>query len=391
MLLPNKVTQIPYSKQSLTQEDFDAVLEVMNSSFLTQGPQIDLFEKALAKRFQVKHAIACSSGTAAIHLSYASLGASADSVGIVPAVTFSATANAFRYLGAKVIFCDVNPADGIIDLDSLQRILESLPEEQLDRCNFVSPVSFAGKVAPLKECADLCEKYGMTLVEDASHSPGGWSERETSGDCKWTQAACLSFHPVKHICAGEGGAVLTNLTEVADRCKALRSHGIVRPFDDKHPTPWKYEQVDLGWNYRITDLQAALGRSQLGKLDESINARKRIAKRYDEALSAPPFSERIDRPALTDGHSWHLYVIRFKEEGLRDQAYKFLKGLGIITQIHYTPLYRHPYFAKLVGNLRLPGAEEYFAGCLSIPLFPTLTQIDQDKVISELARFLSKH
>jgi dTDP-4-amino-4,6-dideoxygalactose transaminase len=149
--------------------------------------------------------------------------------------------------------------------------------------------------------------------------------------------------------------------------------------------------VDLGWNYRITDLQAALGRSQLGKLDESINARKRIAKRYDEALSAPPFSERTHRPALTDGHSWHLYVIRFKEEGLRDQAYKFLKGLGIITQIHYTPLYRHPYFAKLVGNLRLPGAEEYFAGCLSIPLFPTLTQIDQDKVISELARFLSKH
>ena len=385
------MSQIPYSKQNLTEEDLNSVLEVLQSNFITQGPQIGLFEAALAQRFKVEQAVACSSGTAALHLSYASLGVTEESIGIVPAVTFSATANAFRYLGAKVIFCDVNPTDGIIDLNSLSQILEDLPKEQLQKPNFVSPVSFAGKVAPLRECSDLCEPFGIKLVEDASHSPGGWNEDGTSGACQWTQSACLSFHPVKHICAGEGGAVLTNSSPIADRCRSLRSHGIIRPFDEDHPTPWQYEQVDLGWNYRMTDLQASLGKSQLSQLDQSLKARKSIAKRYDDLFSLAPFSDHIERPTLSDGHAWHLYIIRFKEKGLRDKAHKFLKKSGILTQIHYIPLYRHPYFEKLVGKLSLAGAEKYFAGCLSIPLFPTLEESEQDQVVSELASFLSQN
>ncbi len=382
---------IPYSRQSIQEDDYNAIMKVLHSDFITQGPEVVNFENALIKKFKVNHALACSSGTAALHLAYASMGAGSTSLGIVPAVTFAATANSFHHLGSKVVFCDVDPTDGLIDLQSLEETLSKVDEDQLGQTNFVSPVSLAGKVAPLQACRELSSKYGFKVVEDASHSPGAWSAKEKSCDCKWTDAACMSFHPVKHICCGEGGAVLTNSESVFEKAKLLRNHGISRPFSEDHETPWQYQQVELGWNYRMTDMQAALGISQLSRLENSLSARKSKAKKYESAFSLPPFREYIELPRLQSGHSLHLYVIRFKIKGLRNQAYKFLKSRGILTQVHYIPLYRHPYFENSVGRMRLPGAEEYFESCLSIPLFPTLGKTQQEKVIDEIASFLLSH
>ena len=275
---------IPYSRQEISEQDIAEVGRVLRSSFLTQGPEVELFERALIDRFQVNFAICCSSGTAALHLAYAALGVKQESFGFVPAVTFSATANAFRYLGAQVIFCDIDPETGIIDLNSLEKQLVKFRKKS-DAICAISPVSFAGKVAPLEECRKLADTFGCSLVEDASHSAGAYGIESHGHDdksitSKSLDASCMSFHPVKHICAGEGGVVLTNNEDIAWKANRLRTHGIVRPHGDDHPTPWLYEQSELGWNYRLSDLHSVLGRSQLSRLDKSIAKRKKIALNY---------------------------------------------------------------------------------------------------------------
>ena len=252
---------------------------------MTQGPQIEKFEEELKERFNVNYAVCCSSGTAALHLAYASIEIDSRSIGFVPSVTFSATANAYRYLGADVIFCDVNPETGIIDLNHLQEQLVKFRDLSKGICA-ISLVSFAGKVAPLLEAEKLANSFDCRLIEDASHSPGAFSESNDgspifSVSSKSLDAACISFHPVKHICAGEGGVVLTNCDKIAWKAKHLRSHGITRPFTDDHPTPWYYQQNNLGWNYRLSDIHAALGRSQLKRLDAGLKARKKIASKYN--------------------------------------------------------------------------------------------------------------
>ena len=258
---------IPYSKQDLTDRDIAEVTRVLKSDLITQGPEVDLFEDALKTEFSVDHAVACSSGTAALHLSYAALGVDSQSIGIVPAITFSATANAFRYLGAEVRFCDINPQTGLICLESLEAILAELPRVDAPCPGVIAPVSFAGSVAPLNSVKKLADSIGFKIIEDASHSPGAFSSlgtlHERSCSCINTDAACVSFHPVKHICCGEGGVVLTNNQKLATIARQLRSHGIERPNNDSHETPWFYQQNNLGWNYRLTDIQSALGRSQL--------------------------------------------------------------------------------------------------------------------------------
>lgn len=384
---------IPYSRQSISEEDIVAINQVMRSDFLTQGPKIDEFENELSSWFGVEHAITCSSGTAALHLAYAAVGVNEESLGIVPAITFSATANALRYQSAQVMFCDVQAETGLIDLGSLQHCLEQVDEKQKEKTNLIAPVSFAGCVAPLEECKTLADRYGFSLVEDASHSPGAWKTDASGSKIKsssgeWADASTLSFHPVKHLCCGEGGAVLTNSSSLAGLAKRLRTHGIRRPFEESHDTPWRYEQEDLGWNYRLTDLQAALGISQLRRLDEFLTRRRALASRYCEILRESPFSDHFDVPAPDPGNAWHLFIIRFKEEGRRDLAHKFLKKKGILSQVHYVPLYRHPYYHDQNEEIRLPGAEKYFSGCLSIPLFPDLSLDDQDRVIDEISNFI---
>ncbi|MDG1138709.1 MAG: aminotransferase class I/II-fold pyridoxal phosphate-dependent enzyme [Opitutales bacterium] len=386
---------IPYSKQSISADDIQAVKRVLKSDFLTQGPKVPEFERALARYFGTKYAICCSSGTAALHLAYSSLGASPSSIAIVPAITFAATANAFRYLGSDVIFCDVVPETGHICIHHLEKILSSIPKLKNDQKGFIAPVSFAGAIAPLERCNQLASRYNFQVIEDASHAVGAWTHNENgkkkvyAGACIHTQASCLSFHPVKHVCCGEGGAVLTNSTETANTARKLRSHGIERPFDDEHDTPWYYQQVDLGWNYRMTDLQAALGMSQLSRIEDSLKSRKEMARRYIELLSVERFSGSILLPVFNEGHAWHLFIIRFCRAGMRNRAYKYLKSKHIHTQVHYIPVYKHPYYQTMHRDLQLSGSEDYFESCLSIPMYSGLTLKQQNRVIAELDNFLA--
>lgn len=383
---------IPYSCQDISEGDITAVQHVLKSPYLTQGPEVNFFEDELKDRFQVEHAICCSSGTAALHLAYSSIGINEKSIGFVPAVTFSATANAFRYQGGDVVFCDIHPETGIIDLNSLEAQLAKYRNLSEGTCA-ITPVSLAGKVAPLIEARKLADSFGCSLIEDASHSAGahegyGTSIDTTSISSPCLDASCMSFHPVKHICAGEGGVILTNCKKIAEKATQLRSHGIIRPFPNEHPTPWHYEQIDLGWNYRLSDIHAALGRSQLKKLDARLRARKHIALRYNNSFLESPFREIFSAPNLEDGHAWHLYVIRFLQKGVRDRAHKYLKSKGVMTQVHYIPLYKHPYYQKIAGDLSLPGAEKYYQSCLSIPMFPSLSEEQQSKVIDSLESFI---
>ena len=386
---------IPYSRQSISDDDITSINRVMRSDFLTQGPRVKDFEKDLSSWFGVEHAVVCSSGTAALHLAYAAAGVKEGSLGIVPAITFSATANALKYQSAKVAFCDVSPETGLIDPESLGQCLEQVSDEQKEKTNVVAPVSFAGSVAPLEKCSALANEHGFAMIEDASHSPGAWKEEPSGSKAKsasgqWEDAATLSFHPVKHICCGEGGAVLTNSGKLAESAEKLRSHGIYRPFGETHETPWRYEQEELGWNYRLTDLQAALGISQLKRLDGFLAQRRSLAARYRECLKEKPFCDHFELPEVDPGNAWHLFVIRFKQEGRRNLAHKFLKERNVLTQVHYVPLYRHPYFERMMGKIRLPGAESFFKGCLSIPLYAQLSESDQDQVIEELGHFVNQ-
>ena len=384
---------IPYSKQSIKDVDLEAVSEVLKSPWLTQGPKVSEFEAHLSKTLQVKEAVACSSGTAALQLAYASLGVNSDSIGIVPSVTFAATANAFRYLGARVLLCDVDPDDGIICLSSLEERLIHAKKNYNFNIGVISPVSLAGKSAPLAKVNELAKKYDFLVVEDASHSPGAYLESDNgqksySASCEWTDVATVSFHPVKHICCGEGGVMLTNSSELSKRAARLRSHGITRDTDQSKKRPWYYEQVELGWNFRLTDIQAALGIEQVKRLGSSIQKRHSIAQKYNSAFAESEFRSKIDCPPLLKGHAWHLYVIRFRQSALRDQAYHFLKERGITTQVHYIPIYRHPYHAGHHKEEDFPGAEAYFSSCLSIPMHPSLTTSEQDDVIKALGDFL---
>ncbi len=385
---------IPYSRQNITESDLSAVSRVLKSDFLTQGPQVEAFEDALKVKFSVNYAVLCSSGTAALHLSYASIGVGPKTIGIVPAITFAATANAFRYLGAEVRFCDVDDRTGLLCLSSLEEILRDLSLDACDCPGVISPVSFAGATAPLADVQKCAKKYGFRVVEDASHSPGSFIKNSRnsyrSATCEYSDTACLSFHPVKHICCGEGGAVLTNDKQIGETARKLSSHGIVRSYDKANQTPWFYEQTELGWNYRLTDIQAVLGKSQLSRLDEQLEIRRKLASIYDQAFSQSPFKDCFECPVANIGHAWHLYIIRFKKAGLRDKAYRFLKNKGIMTQIHYIPVYRHPYYEKRYGELRLPGAEKFYHSCLSIPMFPTLSDEKQKEVIKQIGIFCEK-
>ena len=388
---------IPYSRQWIDEEDVEAVARVLRSDWVTQGPSLEAFEHALAKRVGARRAVAVSHGTAALHLGYAALGASDGSIGITSPITFAATANALRYCGAQARFCDVDPETGLMDPASLEK---TIAEENVDsgKPHLVIPISFAGRLAPLDEISEVAENAGFTVLEDAAHSLGAFADRKGrrlgSGACELTDAAVVSFHPVKHLCTGEGGAILTNDETLADKMLSLRSHGMHRPYaDDAEPSPdrpsWYCEQTELGWNYRMTDLQAALGLRQLERLDFFLERRRVLAARYQEALAQAPYDAFIDLPPPEEGHSRHLFVILFRDPAHRNLAHDFLKARGIQTQEHYLPVYRHPYYERLNGRQRLPGAEAYFSRCLSIPLFPKMTDPEQERVIEELKQCLN--
>jgi len=388
---------IPYAAQWIDESDIQAVSKVLRSPFLTQGPAIHALERALAEVVGVAEAVAVSNGTAALHLASEALGVGPGSIGVVAPISFSATANCLRYCGAEVRFSDVDPLTGLMDPHSLDQVLAQVSQET-DK-GIVIPVSLAGRVPRLSEIKAVAAKYNVPVLEDAAQSFGAFEEdlggRYLSASCVHSEAATFSFHPVKHICAGEGGAVLTNNPELADRVRFMRSHGIVRPFaaESKDPIsepPWYYEQHDLGFNYRITDIQCALALSQLEKQPFFMERRRALADRYYQKFSEEPFRRCFDCPSTHPGHAYHLFVIHFKDGFSRDDAHAYLKAHGIMTQVHHVPIYKHPYYVNRYGEQSLPGAEAYFKNCLSIPLYPKLKFSEQDRVIQALETYCNQ-
>jgi UDP-4-amino-4,6-dideoxy-N-acetyl-beta-L-altrosamine transaminase len=388
---------LPYARQWIDEADIAAVAGVLRSDFLTQGPAIERFEAALAAATGAGHAVAVASGTAALHLVCEALGLGPGAVGVTSPITFAASANCFLYAGAKAAFSDVDPASGLLDPAGLDTTLAGLSAAGSPP-GIVVAVSLAGRVPGLPVLQGICARHGWTLVEDAAHSLGATYAAEgrtcASGSCAHTRAAILSFHPVKHITCGEGGAVLTNDAGVAERVRLLRSHGMRKPAPAARPAmegDWFYEQEALGYHYRMTELQAALGTSQLARLPAFLARRRELARRYAETLAGEPFCRVLRPPVAEAGHAWHLFVVHFRDEGLRRRAYDFLAARGIRTQVHYIPVYRHPHYRRTMGGTRLPGAEAWYRGCLSLPLYPKMSDADQDRVLADLAVFAAAH
>lgn len=395
--------RLPYGRQEIAAEDLAAVEACLRSERITQGPRVREFEAGLEQVSGAPHAVAVSSGTAALHLLYQALGVQAGDVVVTSPITFVATANAARYLGAEVVFSDVEPDTGLLDPVDLERTLARLAQARRQP-RLVVPVDFAGQPADLPRIADLAAQAGAQVVSDAAHSLGASYEHAgrtvQAGSCTHSVGAIFSFHPVKHITTGEGGAALTRDPEVRDRLLALRTHGVhrdaerlVRPRDDVWAGPWYYEQDQLGYNYRLTDLQSALGCAQLARLDDFLARRRRLAARYDAALAAAPFAGRLAVLGLRPQRrsSYHLYVLRVLPapgEAARDVAarrrdlFLHLQRAGIDPQVHYIPVPWQPFHRD---DAPLPGAEAYYAGCLSLPLYPSLSDADQRRVLEALA------
>jgi UDP-4-amino-4,6-dideoxy-N-acetyl-beta-L-altrosamine transaminase len=378
---------ISYGHQSISEEDIQAVAAVLRSSFLTTGPVAAEFESALCDLTGAKHAIVCSNGTTALHLACLSLGISKDDLGVTSPITFMASANCVEFCGGRSDFVDIDPATLCLSPEKLEAYCQNIAVPKV-----VVPVDFAGVPADLLQIHALSKKYGFHVIEDAAHSIGSsyeWNGRQIScGACVHSDLAIFSFHPVKTITTGEGGAVLTNDDKLAARIRLMRSHGIERCSDllTKNDGPWYHEMTDLSYNCRITDFQCALGKSQLTKLHSFKARRKEIVDRYNAALSG--FEELIC-PHEPVGNSvcYHLYVLQFKVGGhKRYEAFQKLSKVNIYCQIHYIPVYWQPYYSKRYGYSigKCVKAEEYYARCLSLPLYPTLNNDEVDYVIESV-------
>lgn len=390
---------ISYGRQYITEEDIQAVVETLKSDYLTQGPRIPEFEKKFAEYLGVKHACMVSNGTAALHLCAMALDIKPGDKVITTPITFVASANGFRYLGADIVFCDIDSKTFLMDLDKLEVILKASPKGTYKA---VVPVDFAGYPIDEERLHKLAQEYGFKVVVDACHAPGGiWTdskgEKQMIGNCKYADLTVFSFHPVKHIAAGEGGAITTNDDELYRKVALYRTHGITKDASlmTRNDGGWYYEMQELGYNYRITEFQAALATSQLRRLDWSIERRNEIAKRYDEAFSKLAIINEqlpITIPYRQDGivHAFHLYVIEVHPTR-RKALYDYLREHNIFAQVLYIPAHTMPYY-KSLGHKEgeCPVAEDYYMRCLALPMYPSLTDEEQQYVIDVITEFYTK-
>ena len=382
---------IPYGRQTISEADIAAVVEVLRSPWLTQGPAVPAFEQALAAAVEAGHAVAVNSATSALHLGCLALGLGPGDRLWTSPITFVASANCARYCGAAVDFVDIDPATGLLCLEALERKLDQAARDQA-LPKVIVPVHLAGTCCPMQPLAELVRPYGVRVLEDASHAVGGRYQQQPVGSCAHSDIAVFSFHPVKVITTAEGGAATTNDSDLAAQMALLRSHGITKnpaAFELQAAGPWYYEQQQLGFNYRLTDLQAALGLSQLMRLSEIVAERNRLWARYITLLSPLPV-QPLHIPADTLS-ALHLGVIRLpgNDPGRHRRVFEGLRQAGIGVQLHYSPVHLQPDYRRLgfkTGDY--PQAEAYACSAISLPLFPGLTEPEQDRVAAALAALL---
>lgn len=384
---------IPYGRQDINQADVDAVVEVLRSDFLTQGPTVPLFEQTIATYCGAQYAVAVNSATSALHIACLALDLGQGDWLWTSPITFVASANCGLYCGAQVDFVDIDPFTYNMSVD---RLAEKLDQAEKDGKlpKIVIPVHLCGQPCDMAGIYALSQQYGFKIIEDASHAIGGKYRSEPIGNCRYSDITIFSFHPVKIITTGEGGMALTNDPILADRMQRYRSHGITSDASKMQPRPageiWNYQQISLGFNYRMTDIQAALGVSQMTRLDEFVKKRHKIAKRYDDELTGLPLLTPWQH---SDSYSsYHLYPIRLQlaeVEQTQRQVYEALRAEGILVNLHYIPVYRQPFYEKMDFRKGCcPEAEQYYSEVISIPMYPGLTEAQQDSVMAVLRKVI---
>jgi UDP-4-amino-4,6-dideoxy-N-acetyl-beta-L-altrosamine transaminase len=384
---------IPYGRQEISQQDIDAVVDVLKSDFLTQGPKVPTFESALTSHTGAEYALAVNSATSALHIACMALGLGEGDWLWTSPITFVASANAGLYCGAKVDFVDIDSRTYNLCPNKLEKKLEVA---SLDGClpKVLVPVHLCGQPCDMKRIRELCNKYNVKIVEDASHAIGGSYQGEPIGSCKYSDITVFSFHPVKIVTTAEGGAALTNDHELATKMGLYRSHGITRSHDDMTETShgaWYYQQVTLGYNYRMTELQAALGISQMMRLTEFVATRHKIAERYNFLLKDLPVQIPYQLENTYSG--LHLYVIRLQLDDIsatHKEVFDELRANQIAVNLHYIPVHMQPYYKSMGFRYGgFPDSEQYYKEAISLPMYPSLSQSDQDKVVNVLISSLA--
>lgn len=389
---------IPYGKQHITEDDVSEVIKALKSDFLTQGPTIAEFEERFAKYIGVNYAVAVSNGTAALHLTALALNVQPGDKVITTPITFVASANCIKYCGGEIVFADIDPQTYLLDIREVEKLLRSSPKGTYKG---IIPVDFAGRAVDLEAFRKLADEFGCWIIEDACHAPGayfvdGTGKNQNAGNGKFADMAVFSFHPVKHIATGEGGMITTDSEELYNKLMSLRTHGITRNTNlflndpsfacgqqsESYPG-WYMEMQNLGYNYRITDFQSALGISQLKRADEGLKRRRELASTYSEFFNTCEFIH--GHSGDVNGHAYHLYVIETDD---RLGLYDYLKKNTIFAQVHYIPAHLMPYYRGQgwkAGDM--PHAEKYYSRCLSLPMFPTLIDEEQQLVMDTISAF----